>query len=188
LSIPSALNVEPINRMAYGLLDGMAFFGIWIGTQIVTKVSVPFSVMQKYRPEQYDAYVTVMGWMTFLLFVMSILMHRFFGGSLGKLIVGCRTVMSDGSPITWGASALRATLMFLVGLLIMAPGPLIAFIFGPGSEAASLIALGLGVVFWIAAVLWPKYNPDNTAMPSLLELRCGLRTIKRKTAAPGGAQ
>jgi hypothetical protein len=174
--------------MAYGLLDGIVFIAIWVCTQNVTKVSVPFSVMQKYQPAQYDAYVTVMGWMTLVLFVLSILMHRFFGGSLGKLMIGYRTVMADGSPITWRASALRATLMFLIGLLIMAPGPLIAFIFGPGSEAASLIALGLGVVFWITAVLWPRYNPDNTAMPSLLELRCGLRTIKRKAAASGSAQ
>jgi hypothetical protein len=180
MSIATSRNVKPMGRVAYGLVDGIVFVVIWIGTQVVTKVSVPISVMQKYQQAQYDAYITVMGWMTLVLFIQSILMHRFFGGSLGKLMLGYRTLMANGTVMTWRASAIRAGFMFLIGLMIMAPGPLIAFIFGPGSERASIIALFLGIAFWLVAVLLPKHNPDNTAEPSLLERWCGLRTVSRK--------
>lgn len=174
-----ALNVEPGTRMLYGLFDGSVFVAIWIALQAISGAHVPISVMQSFSPQEYTNYIKVMSWMTLGLFLASVVNHRFFGGSIGKVLAGCRTEMSDGTPITWRAAYLRAALLFLIGLMITAPGPLIAFVFGPGSEGSSLLSLAIGIVLLIWAVLWPRYVSNDEVLPSRLEQWCGLRTVDR---------
>lgn len=173
----SSLNVTPDRRLAYGLIDGFVILAVWILTQVLTSKSFPIGFMQRYKQEHFDAYIEVMTWLTLVLFVLSIFMHKFFGGSIGKLFLGCRTVMSDGSRMTWRAAFLRASALFLIGLLVLAPGPMIAFVFGEGSEVASLVVLGLGLGLWIFFVLAPRHQPDQDPAPSILESVFGIRTI-----------
>ncbi|MCA3645674.1 MAG: RDD family protein [Methylobacterium sp.] len=172
-------NVRPMTRMLYGLFDGSVFIAIWVASQAISGAYVPFGVMQSFSPQEYTNYVKVMSWMTLGLFLASLFNHRLFGGSIGKVLAGCQTEMSDGTPITWRAALLRAALLFLIGLMITAPGPLIAFVFGPGSEGSSLLSLAIGIVllFWI--VLWPRYVSNDEVLPSRLEQWCGLRTVDR---------
>lgn len=170
-------NVNPATRALYGLFDGIVFFGIWVAVQSVTGATVPIGFMQSYTRQQYDNYVYVMSWMTLGLFISSILMHRLLGGSAGKIVAGSRTIMADGSALTWRAATMRATILFLIGLLITAPGPLIAFIFGPGSEISSLVALSLGLILWVWIVLMPQWFTDQDIHPSPLERWSGMKTV-----------
>ncbi len=179
MQAPSSLNVTPNRRLAYGLIDWFIILAIWILTQVITSKSFPIGFMQRYKQENFDAYIEVMTWLTLILFVLSIFMHKFFGGSIGKLLLGCRTVMSDGSRLTWRAAFFRASALFLIGLLILAPGPMIAFVFGEGSEVASLVVLGLGLGLWIFFALAPRQRPDQDPPPSKLETLFGIRTISR---------
>ncbi|MCA3641640.1 MAG: RDD family protein [Methylobacterium sp.] len=172
-------NVGPRTRMLYGLFDGSVFIAIWVALQAISGAYVPFRVMQSFSPQEYTNYIKVMSWMTLGLFLASLFNHRFFGGSIGKVLAGCRTEMSDGTPITWRAAFLRSVLLFLIGLMIMAPGPLIAFVFGPGSEGYSLLSLAIGIVLLFWMVIWPRYVSNDEVLPSRLEQWCGLRTVDR---------
>lgn len=162
---------SPKRRVAYPLIDGAVFIGIWNAVMAVTGVRFPFGIMQSFSRVDYDAYIFVMTRMTLGLFLLSIVMHRMFGGSIGKLIFGMRTVQLDGQAMTWRQILLRSGFMFLVGLMILAPGPLIAFIFGRGSEAGSVIALSLGFLLLVVTT----YGKVSSFVESWL----GLKTVRR---------
>ena len=51
-----------------------------------------------------------------LSFAYYILMEGYLGGTLGKLALGMRVVMEDGSPCTIGASVIRNLLRIIDGL------------------------------------------------------------------------
>jgi uncharacterized RDD family membrane protein YckC len=160
-------------RVFYPLADAALFIVIWQTTMSLTRVRFPFGIMQSFSPADYDAYVRVMSWMTIALFLLSLVMHRLFAGSIGKLVFGMKTVQRDGSVMTGHQVLMRSAAMFLLGLLILAPGPLIAFIFGKGSEPGSLVALSMGfLLLWLATFAFRKDA-------SLLERALGLKTVRR---------
>lgn len=171
------------DRMLYGSIDALLFILVWNIVVSYTKVRPPFLVMQRYRASDYEAYLNVMFWMTLVLFVISFCGHWLVGGSIGKLTRDYRTLRIDGSRMTALDAALRSAAMFLIALLILAPGPLIAYVFGEGSEISSFAALFLGVVVWIVAAISPVGSPapgaDESEMPpTLIETALGLMTVK----------
>jgi RDD family len=169
------LFIEPIGwgrRIGQTLIDVIVFLLVWNLVLSITNVRFPFGVMQKFSQSDYDAYVKIMSWMTLSLFTLSIVLHRLFGGSIGKLLMLHRTVQVSGAAMTFRQSSLRSAAMFLLGIAILAPGPLIAFIFGKGSESASILALTLGLITWLAITLpW-------TTGHSALETWLGLATVR----------
>ncbi|SHG49179.1 RDD family protein [Massilia sp. CF038] len=58
---------------------------------------------------------------------LSIVMVRTYGGSPGKLLLGMRIVMLDGSAVTWKASVLRFSVYLMLELAISASDILTAF-------------------------------------------------------------
>jgi uncharacterized RDD family membrane protein YckC len=53
---------------------------------------------------------------TLISFLYYILLEAFLGGTLGKLVVGIRVRMEDGSPCTMGSSVIRNLLRIIDGL------------------------------------------------------------------------
>jgi uncharacterized RDD family membrane protein YckC len=159
-------------RIVAPLIDALVFVLIWWGVLAVTKVRFPFGVMQSFSQADYDAYVTLMTRLTLALFVLSLAMHALFKGSCGKLVTGLKVVRLDGTPMQFQHVLIRSIAMFLIGVMILAPGPLIAFLFGKGSEGASLISLAIGVLLWLGLTIAFRTQ-------SLLERIIGIKTIRR---------
>ncbi|MDZ4133717.1 MAG: RDD family protein, partial [Dethiobacteria bacterium] len=67
-----------------------------------------------------------------LSFLYYILMEAFMGGTVGKLALGMRVELEDGSPITIGASIIRNLLRFvdflpfayILGMIMISTSPL----------------------------------------------------------------
>jgi uncharacterized RDD family membrane protein YckC len=52
--------------------------------------------------------------LSFAIYVVyALLLEKLAGGTVGKLVLGIRVRMEDGSPITWGASIARNLLRFI---------------------------------------------------------------------------
>jgi hypothetical protein len=135
-------------RLCQTMIDVVVFYGVWMVVLNLTKVRFPFGFMQSFSQQDYDAYVKIMGWMTLSLFLLRIVLHTTLGGSVGKLLMGHRTVLTSGTPLPLKAAASRSAVLFFLGLAILSPGPLVAFIFRAGSEAASLVVLLIGIGLW----------------------------------------
>jgi uncharacterized RDD family membrane protein YckC len=160
-------------RIAHMLIDSGVFFAVWNTVLHVTNVRFPFGIMQRFSKQDYDAYVTIMSWMTLVLFGLSIVMHSLFGGSIGKLVMGHRTVNESGAPMSPAQSAKRSAVLFALGIAILAPGPLVAFFFGKGSEALSIVSLALGLTLWIGST-----GPWLSTRASPLEAYLQLATVR----------
>lgn len=169
-------------RFAYTMVDAIVFVVIWHLVVEYTRVRPPFAMMQRYKPADYEAYLTVMSWMTLALFLMSFVLHAAFGASLGKLVAGYRTVRTDGSRMPVSTCIFRSLVLFLIGLIILAPGPLIAFVFGEGSEISSAAVLMLGLAVWLCFAWLPAGGPIDGASSdreiTLLERLLGIMTVK----------
>ncbi len=179
----------PGKRFAYTMVDAIVFAIIWHFVVERARVRPPFGMMQRYKPADYEAYLTVMSWMTLALFLMSISLHLLFGASLGKILFGYKTVRTDGSRMSFVTCLLRSFGCFLIGLMILAPGPMIAFVFGEGSEISSLVVLLLGVAFWLF-VAWLPFGghiegATEDAEVTMLERRLGIMTVKSERNRPG---
>lgn len=168
-------------RGNYVFIDALLFFVIWNVVTSVFRVKLPFSVMQRYTPTDYENYLTVMTYMTIILFFISLISHWVFGASFGKLIFGYRTVQLDGQKLNLVQSFLRSLILFFIALLILAPGPLIAFIFGPGSEIDSVLALLAGLILWLTITFAPlggRLPHANGQRRTLLERWLGAMTVR----------
>jgi hypothetical protein len=168
------MHPQPVvaRRILASLLDAVIFVFLWLLTMAATGVTFPFAIMQSFSRADYDAYVRVMTWMTIGLFVLSLGMHVLLGASLGRLATGLKLQATGSVDLSVKQILLRSSYMFLLGLMILAPGPLIAFVYGKGSEGASLIALGLGFVLLVATTLGSRQ--------SLIERWLGLETVRRR--------
>jgi uncharacterized RDD family membrane protein YckC len=172
----AALLVGPWRRLGYSLIDTAIFAGVWIGLLTVTPVRFPFGFMTSFSKADYDAYIQLMSRMTLALFLLSAVMHLLFGGSIGKRVLGCRTVSQSGAPAPAKTLLARSVAMFLLGLMILAPGPLAAFVIGKGSEPLSSVLLISGIALWL--VMTVDWSMTSTIRPTLLERLLDLCTIE----------
>jgi uncharacterized RDD family membrane protein YckC len=161
-------------RIFAPIIDGIIFIVLWFAMLAVTDVSFPYGVMQDFSQEDYDAYMIQMTRLTLMLFALSLVMHGFFQGSIGKLVTGLKVVRTDDAPMRFQQVLIRSLTMFLIGIMILAPGPLIAFIFGKGSEEASIISLALGLILWLILTFAFRHQ-------SFLERIIGIKTVRRKS-------
>ncbi len=164
-------DIRPIpswRRLCQVAIDVVVFYGVWVAVLDITKVRFPFGFMQKFSQQDYDAYVRIMGWMTLVLFALSIVLHSTAGGSIGKLLMRHKTLQAKGTPATLQQAAARSAILFLTGLAILAPGPLVAFVFRAGSEAASLTVLLIGITLW--AVTTVPFKDGRSMLESYLGL------------------
>ncbi len=179
-------------RFAYTMVDAILFWMIWQFVVEYTRVRPPFGFMQRYKPADYEAYLTVMSWMTLALFLLSFVLHVAFGASLGKLVAGYRTVRTSGARMPVYLCFLRSFGLFVIGLMILAPGPLIAYVFGEGSEISSSSALMLGLVVWIFLAWLPAGGPVDGASSerevTILERFLGIMTVKLDRSGGGYRQ
>lgn len=86
-------------------------------------------------------------------------MVRKYGGGPGKLLMGLKIVMTDGSPVTLKAALLRYAVMWALGLLtviamIMAALALPAESFAGLNYATRSVALQGNMPNWAAPVQW----------------------------------
>jgi uncharacterized RDD family membrane protein YckC len=169
------------------LIDALVFVAAWIAAVIVAGASPPLSFMSEYSVEEFVIYIRAMLVMTAILFVVSVISFLIWGGSVGKRAAGYRTVREDGSPLGWREALVRALLLYALGILILAPGPLLGYLFGDGSQLASLavLFLALGVWLWCVVRRERAQPPPGELARTQFERLLGLKTIA--SAVPGTA-
>jgi uncharacterized RDD family membrane protein YckC len=172
-------------RLSYALIDAAVFAFVWFMMVMVTDVTPPaMTFISMYSRQQYIDYLVATSLMTALMFALSIGMHWRYGGSIGKRLLGVRTVNTDGSPMTLRDSIRRALFCFGVSLLILWPGPITAAIFGERSDAAALLMLGVGVLIWLSCMSFHLAQSGADSKGTLHERWLGLRSIRSE---PGDA-
>ncbi|MGL4636882.1 MAG: RDD family protein [Beijerinckiaceae bacterium] len=168
--------VSQRGRLRYAFIDAAIFCVVWMVTINVANVTPPaLAMMSRYTPEQYRDYIYAVSVMSVILLVNSVIMHWKFGGSVGKILMKCRTYRQDGSKLSFGNAVARALFCFGVALSILAPGPIVAAIFGTNSDHFAIGLLCGGILFW----LWVMVQQDRE--PSTLhETWLGIQTVKVK--------
>jgi uncharacterized RDD family membrane protein YckC len=165
--------VSGLRRVSYSLIDAALFCFIWVFTINYANVSPPtLAFMSRYTPADYKNYIYAVSIMSLILFINSVVMHWLFGGSAGKLITGCRTYRTDGSKMSIANALMRSLFCFGIALSILAPGPIVAAIFGGGSDYFALGLLSAGFFLWIAAMT--SYRARLTFHEKLL----GIQTVR----------
>jgi uncharacterized RDD family membrane protein YckC len=64
---------------------------------------------------------------TLIFFAYFVVLEATIGATLGKLAVGIRVVMADGSSLTWGASFVRNLLRIIDGLFVYLVGAILVW-------------------------------------------------------------
>ena len=167
-------------RAQWIMIDFVVFSVAWICSLALSKTYPPLSFMSEYSVKDFQAYIYVMSILVIFLFFMSVLSFKFFGGSFGKRIAEYKTVNFDGSSLSWRTVIYRSLILFAFGLLILAPGPTLGYIFGKGSEGASSLVLILALLIWTWIVILSKFedNPDDKGVMGTTALE---RFLKIKT-------
>jgi uncharacterized RDD family membrane protein YckC len=167
-----------LRRLSYGLIDAFIFSLVWFVMVVMANVTPPaMTFMSVYTPQQYKDYLIATSLMTAVMFVLSIVMQWRFSGSIGKRMLGVRTVNADGSRMTLKDSIRRALFCFGVSLLILWPGPITAAIFGERSDETALIMLGAGIFTWLACMSFHLVKGDE-GKGTLHERWLGLQSLR----------
>jgi uncharacterized RDD family membrane protein YckC len=166
-------------RARYALIDIVIFFIIWWGTVVYANVTPPvLAFMSVYTAQDYKDYIYAVSVMSVILFVYSVIMHWLSGGSVGKIMMGCRTCRNDGSKLSFGDAFFRALFWLGIALCILAPGPIVAAIFGSGSDFVAFGLLMCGLYFWIFALSTETdWFTQQETLP-LLERFLGIKTVR----------
>jgi uncharacterized RDD family membrane protein YckC len=168
-----------LRRFSYGVIDSFIFSLVWFVMVAMTNVTPPaMTFMSAYTPQQYRDYLIATSIMTALMFALSIHMHWRYGGSIGKRMLGVRTVNSNGSPMTLRDSIRRALFCFGVSLLILWPGPITAAVFGERSDETALVMLAAGVLIWLACMSFHLIRGSGDSKGTLHERWLGLRSVR----------
>lgn len=165
-------------RAVYGSIDGIAFIIVWFVVSILAQVKAPFDLHKRpYTEAHLLKYLEVMLWMSLGLFIASVLFHRFAGGSPGKLAIGFRTQRVDGRCIAWWQAIIRGLAMFVLGMVILAPGPIAFYVLGldPAVTSQHLFFVGLGL--WFAVVLYPFRGNSAGSRGAAIERWLGIETV-----------
>lgn len=129
-------NVTPLRRLCYAAQDFAGYaapiFVILIFSGIHN--SGIFRPMQRYSNQNYIDYVGAVTLAMIVMLIISIALHRFRQASIGKAALNCITVRADGGRLGWLDCLRRGLFCWFVGLCIVAPGPLAAFLLGSNSE------------------------------------------------------
>jgi uncharacterized RDD family membrane protein YckC len=168
-----------LRRLSYGVIDAFIFSLVWFVMVAMTNVTPPaLTFMSAYTPQQYKDYLIATSIMTALMFALSIHMHWRYGGSIGKRMLGVRTVNSDGTPMTLRDSIRRAVFCFGVSLLILWPGPITAAIFGERSDELAVTLLGIGLLLWLTSMAFHLVRRGDGSRGTLHERWLGLRSVR----------
>lgn len=159
------------HRVGARLLDGLLALVLSIVLVFATMTPEVSSAMEDYVldpdptaaiPVVLEDWILQVGLVTALLGVAyEVLMVKFFGGTVGKLITGLRVRLRDepGLP-TWRAVLLRS-----------------AVYQGPNLVSSLVPVLGFLGLFTIINVLWPLWDPQNQA---LHDKAAGTNVVKRR--------
>jgi uncharacterized RDD family membrane protein YckC len=172
-----------LRRLSYGLIDAFIFSLVWFVMVAITNVTPPaMTFMSAYTPQQYKDYLIATSIMTALMFALSIHMHWRYSGSIGKRMLGVRTINTDGSPMTLRDSIRRALFCFGVSLLILWPGPITAAIFGERSDETALVMLAAGVLIWLSCMSFHLIRGNGDSKGTLHERWLDLRSVRAEPA------
>jgi uncharacterized RDD family membrane protein YckC len=172
-----------LRRLSYGLIDAFIFSLVWFLMVIAANVTPPaMTFMSVYTAQQYRDYVIATVLMTAVMFAMSILMHWRFGGSIGKRLLGVRTLTAGGAPLTLRDSIRRALFCFGVSLLILWPGPITATIFGERSDELALTLLGVGLLLWLTSMAFHLVGRGDGGKGTLHERWLGIQSMQSPPA------
>ena len=97
-------------------------------------------------------------------------MEAALGASVGKLVVGIRVVMEDGSKITWSAALVRNLLRIVDGLFIYLVAAIVVWSGGPtrqrlGDRVAHTVVIGAGTNVGPTFTMPPSMPGSTTAPP-----------------------
>ena len=157
------------DRLAYASIDSTVAFALWFATAQATCPSMFTIVRARNSPavacNVYEPSVLTL-WLG--LFGLSIILHRVYGGSIGKLVLGYRTVTLEGNKLSWKLAARRGCVLFAMGLLVFRSG--------------SAVAIFIGLAAWLALALG-LFSATEDDQRSELEGLMGIVTVKKRDLA-----
>ncbi|MGL5447292.1 MAG: RDD family protein [Rhabdaerophilum sp.] len=154
------------DRFAFSLIDSIIAFSLWFAIAQTTCPSMfvlvwghnsPPPICNTYEPRVLTLWFGLLG--------LSVALHRVYGGSIGKLILGFRTVTLEGEKPSWKQAAGRSYILFAIGLLVFRSG--------------STITIGIGLAAWIALALG-LFSATEKDQRSELEKFIGIVTVKKR--------
>lgn len=165
-------------RAVYGTIDGIVFLVVWNVVMAFANVKPPFSIHKRpYTEAHHLKYLETMLWMTLALFIVSVLFHRFAGGSPGKLAIGYTTRRVDGTRIDWRQAIVRGMSLFVLGIVILAPGPIAFYALGLDPAQTAQPMLFAGLALWFVTVLYPFRGYDAGGGRPAIEKWLGIETV-----------
>lgn len=148
---------------------------IWNLALELGDVSSPIAFMSVYSEAQRREYYEVMRLFLVFLFLYHVTVYFAVGGTLAKRLAGLRVVRADGAALGLRDALRRAMVIFGLWLLILAPGPIVGFAFGPGSEAASVGLLFAALIVCLFLSTEKASEPGRwyqSRLDHLLGLKC----------------
>lgn len=169
------------NRFCYGVFDSFVFSLNYTIFILAINIIPPNLPIKYYSENDYISYITTISVFIFILFLTSIIRHRFFGVTIGKSISGYKTTQLDGTPLTWMQSTIRSIALYGAGILIFAPTPLLKIISHSITmhekpiipPDMSIMLSFIGFIFWLLCVVTVEGNR------SLLETALGIVTGRK---------
>jgi uncharacterized RDD family membrane protein YckC len=170
--------VSPSRRLAYGSIDIVIYTLATIALAGLFGWQPRLQFMQAYTEDQQNEYWGML-WLAFgLVTLISVTCHALFGQSVGKWLLGVRTVRENGSPLGLSGALKRLGCMISLAALVFLPGPLVGFSFGQGSEWLSSTLLMLAFVA-LPIIAVKRWHPDGSPW---LQHYFGFRTIVAQTS------
>ncbi len=166
-------------RLAYGSIDIALYTIATIALASLFGWQPRLQFMQAYSEDQQAEYWSML-WLAFgLVASASVTTHALFGKSIGKWLLGVKTIRADGSALGITGALKRLACMISLAALVFLPGPLAGFTFGQGSEWLSSVLLILAFIALPVMAVKP-WHPDRSLW---LQHYFSFRTISETNAA-----
>ncbi|MEM6850766.1 MAG: RDD family protein [Pseudomonadota bacterium] len=137
-------------------------------------VGVPLLAMGDYDEVQRYLYLIWTPAAYIFFFAQHVIAHSLLEASFGQFVLGLAYRSADGERPLFINNAKRALISTLIfPTLLLLPGPVIGFLFGPDSALVSLVALAIG----FAAAIRISLNIDGDGR-TLTERATGLSLTK----------
>lgn len=173
--------IRPGRRLACGLIDISVFVALTLVLASLMGWSPRIEFMQAYSEDDQAQYWGMLWLALAVVSAGSLYGHAVHGRSLGKWMLGVKSVRLDGRPLGWSGALRRLAYILVLVLLIFVPGPVAAFSLGPGSEWVSILLLNAGFVLVPLLAVWPWHADGSPVLQPLF----GVRTIEAPREAIG---
>lgn len=137
--------------------------------------------MSDYPPDLRNGYLLFVTAVLGTVFFFSGIVAGLFSASPGKAAAGVKYLRSDGRPCTPKDFLTRGAAHVVLASLVLLPGPVLGFVFGPAADLGSVASL-LAALF----LVWIAVQRDRASRNmTVLNTWLGMYPVRRDTIGEG---